>query len=202
MKHSRREIFWTFFKFGFVTFGGGWSIVAQMQKEFVEKKRWINEEELLDFTSVGRSLPGLMIGNVSVLFGYRMAGFLGAAAALGGVVLPPFLIMIGVTALYGLVKDHPLAARAMAGVRAAVVPMETKSSWLAEEGIESTEAGCASTLFSLTIEAAEYCTIIKPLFRPPSVVKNGVRPLESAALTMRAVRRSEMLASSASAMPR
>ena len=123
MKHSRREIFWTFFKFGFVTFGGGWSIVAQMQKEFVEKKRWINEEELLDFTSVGRSLPGLMIGNVSVLFGYRMTGFLGAAAALGGVVLPPFLIMIGVTALYGLVKDHPLAARAMAGVRAAVVPI-------------------------------------------------------------------------------
>ena len=123
MKHSRREIFWTFVKFGFVTFGGGWSSVAQMQKEFVEKKRWINEEELLDFTSVGRSLPGLMIGNASVLFGYQAAGLAGALAALFGVIVPPFLIMIGVTVIYGLVKDNPYVARAMMGVRAAVAPI-------------------------------------------------------------------------------
>ena len=69
------ELFLYFFKIGFYTFGGGWSIVAQIQQEYVQKKGWITDEELLDITSVGRSLPGLMIGNVSYLFGYHVAGF-------------------------------------------------------------------------------------------------------------------------------
>ena len=57
---SRRKgrapgLFWQFFKFGCYTFGGGWPIVAQMQKEYVQKRGWLTEEELLDITSVGRS---------------------------------------------------------------------------------------------------------------------------------------------------
>jgi chromate transporter len=124
-ERSRRvlDIFVNFFRFGCFTFGGGWSIVAQIQKEYVEKKRWITDEELLDFTSVGRSIPGLMVGNASVLFGYQAAGIPGALVALLGVVLPPFLIMIAVTFIYGMVKDNVYVARAMMGVRAAVVPI-------------------------------------------------------------------------------
>ena len=117
------SIFLTFMKFGCFTFGGGWSIVAQMQKEYVEKRRWLTDEELLDFTSVARSVPGLMIGNTSILFGYHAAGIPGAAAALLGIVIPPVIIMIGMVFLYGLLKDNPYMARAMMGVRAAVVPI-------------------------------------------------------------------------------
>ena len=123
--HSERVllIFREFLKFGCFTFGGGWSIVAQMRREFVEKRGWITDEELLDFTSVGRSTPGLMIGNTSILFGYHAAGVPGAAAALLGIVIPPILIMLGVVFLYDLMKDNPYVARAMIGVRAAVVPI-------------------------------------------------------------------------------
>ena len=117
------DIFITFLKFGCFTFGGGWSIVAQIQKEYVEKKKWITDEELLDFTSVGRSLPGLMIGNTSVLFGYHTAGIPGAVCALLGITLPPFGIMMLVTYLYNLLKDNPYVDKAMVGVRAAVVPI-------------------------------------------------------------------------------
>lgn len=117
------NIFWTFLKFGCFTFGGGWSIVAQIQKEYVEKKHWITDEELLDFTSVGRSVPGLMIANTSVLFGYHTAGFFGALAALLGICLPPIVIMYGVTFVYSLVHDNPYIIQAMMGVRAAVVPI-------------------------------------------------------------------------------
>ena len=117
------DILKTYLKFGCFTFGGGWSIVAQIQKEYVEKKGWLTDEELLDFTSVGRSLPGLMIGNTSVLVGYHTAGILGALAALIGITLPPVLIMIGVTFIYGLMKDNIYVDRAMVGVRAAVVPI-------------------------------------------------------------------------------
>ena len=117
------EIFLTFLKFGCFTFGGGWGIVAQIQKEYVEKRHWITDEELLDFTSVGRSLPGLMIGNASVMFGYQVDGVAGAIAALLGITIPPVAIMIGVTILYSMVRDNMYAARAMMGVRAAVVPI-------------------------------------------------------------------------------
>ena len=127
MKSERRgrvlDILWNFLKFGCFTFGGGWSIVAQIQKEYVEKKKWITDEQLLDYTSVARSIPGLMVGNASVLFGFQAAGIPGALAALIGIVLPPFVIMMGITLIYGLVKDNLYVARAMAGVRAAVVPI-------------------------------------------------------------------------------
>lgn len=117
------DIFRTFLKFGCFTFGGGWSIVAQIQKEYVEKKHWITDEELLDYTSVGRSLPGLMIGNASLLFGYSAAGIPGAFAALLGITIPPIAIMMAVTYVYGMVRDNAYVARAMMGVRAAVVPI-------------------------------------------------------------------------------
>ena len=116
-------LFWQFFKFGCYTFGGGWSIVAQMQKEYVQKRGWLTEEELLDITSVGRSLPGLMIGNVSYLFGYHVAGFPGAIACVTGMCIPPLLILTVVTWFYTQVRDNPYVSRAMVGVRAAVVPI-------------------------------------------------------------------------------
>ena len=116
-------LFWQFFKIGCYTFGGGWSIVAQMQKEYVEKRGWLTEEELLDITSVGRSLPGLMIGNVSYLFGYHVAGFPGALACLLGIALPSLIILTLVTWFYTQVRDNVYVSRAMTGVRATVVPI-------------------------------------------------------------------------------
>ena len=110
------SIFATFLKFGCFTFGGGWNIVAQIQN-------WITDEDLLDFTSVGRSIPGITVGNTSILFGYQAAGVPGALAALLGIVIPPVLIMLGVVYVYDLVKDNLYVSRAMIGVRAAVVPI-------------------------------------------------------------------------------
>lgn len=117
------QIFWFFFRIGFFTFGGGWSIVAQIQKEFVERRRWLTEEQLLDTVSVGRSLPGLMIGNVSFMFGYQNGGLFCGLMALLGISAPALLIMIAVTACYTQIKDNLYVARAMTGIRASVVPI-------------------------------------------------------------------------------
>ena len=94
MKRARQVLglFFQFMKFGLFTFGGGWSIVAQMQKLYVEQEKVITSEELLDLTSVGRSLPGTMIGNVAMLYGYRVAGIA------GGMVVP-----IMISAVLGMV---------------------------------------------------------------------------------------------------
>ena len=117
------QILLFFCKIGCFTFGGGWSIVAQMQQGFVEKRGWITEEELLDFTSVARSLPGIMIANTSLIFGYHMAGVPGALAAVVGITIPSVVIIALVTLVYDAFRSNPFVLRALTGVRAAVIPI-------------------------------------------------------------------------------
>lgn len=125
MKNLRQALalFWYFFKIGWFTFGGGWSIVAQMQKDFVEKERTIQEQELLDIVSVGRSLPGTMIGNVAYLFGYHQCGVLGGICSVMGIITPPLVILSVLTLCYQSVRENLYIARALTGVRAVVAPV-------------------------------------------------------------------------------
>ncbi|MBE5963014.1 MAG: chromate transporter [Lachnospiraceae bacterium] len=117
------ELFLFFFKIGFFTFGGGWSIIAEMEKEFVEKKKIFSSEELLDIWSIAKSLPGIAIINVCLIFGYQLGGILCGIAAVFGIVLPSAIILSLVTMFYSLIKDNGYVERAMTGVRAAVVPI-------------------------------------------------------------------------------
>lgn len=117
------QLFWQFFRFGCFTFGGGWSIVAQMQQVYAREKRLMGEEEILDLAAVGKSVPGTMIGNVAMLFGYRMGGYLGGLACVLGMIIPPFLVLAVVTVFYGAIRGNPWVAAAMTGIRAAVAPI-------------------------------------------------------------------------------
>ena len=117
------KLFLSFLKLGCFTFGGGWSIVAQMQRLYVEKEQVLTQEELVDLTSVARGLPGTMVGNVAVLFGYRVCGALGSVVCLLGMVLPPMALLAVVTFFYTVFRENAWVAAAMSGVRAAIVPI-------------------------------------------------------------------------------
>ena len=117
------ELFLYFFHISWFTFGGGWSLVAQIQKDYVEKKHEISDEELLDMVSVARSLPGTMIGNVAYLFGYHAAGFAGGILSVIGLVTPSMIILSVITIFYSKFKGNEYFAKAFVGVRAAVVPI-------------------------------------------------------------------------------
>ena len=117
------EMTLTMFKIGLFTFGGGWSIVAQIQKEFVEIRGWLTKEELLDIVTIARSFPGIMVINISVMLGYTLGGVPGALLCAFGMALPAFLVMTVVTACYTAIRENPWVARVMVGVRAAVVPI-------------------------------------------------------------------------------
>ena len=155
-------LFLYFFKIGFYTFGGGWSIVAQIQQEYVNKRGWISEEDLLDITSVGRSLPGLMIGNVSYLFGYHVAGFPGALASLLGITLPSIIVLTVVTWFYSLFRDNPYVSRAMVGVRAAVAPIIASAALGLRKAALSEQTGYWFLLlaFGLYLFAGLSCVLI------------------------------------------
>lgn len=70
-----------FIKIGAFTFGSGWSIIAQMEREFVDERGWMTRSDLLELIAVGKSLPGIMVVNITLLFGYQMAGVLGGICA-------------------------------------------------------------------------------------------------------------------------
>ena len=117
------RLFLQFLKFGCFTFGGGLNIVAQMQRLYVDEQKKITNIELLDMTGVARSLPGLFVGNVAFLFGYRDSGYPGAFAALLGMVIPPMIALSVITYFYKEFHSQTTVMSAMTGVRAAVVPI-------------------------------------------------------------------------------
>lgn len=117
------ELFAAMFRIGLVSFGGGWSIVAEMERQFAEKREWITREELLDYVSVARSLPGIMVINTSVIFGYHLGGVAAALVCGFAVALPSFLVLVAVTLLYELVRSSLYVSWAMRGVQCAVVPI-------------------------------------------------------------------------------
>lgn len=112
-----------FVRFGCFTFGGGWGIIAQMQQLYVEKKKVITSQELLDLTSVAKSLPGTMIGNVAMLYGYRAGGLAGGLVSVFGMTVPPMIILIIISLGYNAFRDNYWVVAAMEGMQAAVVPI-------------------------------------------------------------------------------
>ncbi len=116
-------LFWFFFKIGWFTFGGGWSILAQMEQEFVDKRQWITKQELLDLVAVGKSVPGIMITNISMLFGYSRAGWFGGICAVLGMTCPAVIILTVVTFAYDTLKDSAICYSVLRGIRSAVVPI-------------------------------------------------------------------------------
>ena len=158
------RLFWYFFRIGWFTFGGGWSIVAQVQRDFAEKRNEISSEELLDIVSVGRSLPGTMIGNVAYLFGYHMGGAASGIASVLGIILPPIIILAALTYCYTAVSENVYVARALVGVRAAVAPIILSAVLRLHKGafpkwyyIAITAAACA---LSLLLKASSVLIIV------------------------------------------
>ena len=117
------QLFLEFAKFGCFTFGGGWSIIAQMQQLYVEKRKEITSQELLDLTSVAKSLPGTMISNVAMLYGYRVGGLPGGFAAVFGMILPPLVVIVVISYFYAAFRANSWVNAAMEGMQAAVVPI-------------------------------------------------------------------------------
>ena len=83
-----KELFWTFFKIGAFTFGGGYAMVALLQNEFVEEKKWVTKEEFLDMVAIAESTPGPVAVNSATYIGYKIEGTEGAAASTVAVCLP------------------------------------------------------------------------------------------------------------------
>ena len=93
-------LFLTFMKVGLFTFGGGYAMIPLIQKETVEKRHWISEEEIVDIIAIAESTPGPIAVNSATYIGYKVAGVLGSIFATFGLVIPSFIIIFVISLFY------------------------------------------------------------------------------------------------------
>lgn len=116
------ELFWTMFKIGALTFGGGYAMLPLIQAE-VERHGWMTASELVNFIAVSESTPGPFAVNISTYVGMELAGLPGAFCATLGVVLPSFIIILVVARFYEKFRTSRIVKGCMAGLKPAVVGM-------------------------------------------------------------------------------
>ena len=114
------ELFWTFFKIGAFTFGGGYAMLPLMQ-EAVLANGWVDETTLINFIAVSESTPGPFAINMATYIGSTQAGIFGAVCATLGVVMPSFIIILIVARCYDAFRQNKIVAGAMTGLKPAVV---------------------------------------------------------------------------------
>ena len=112
------DLAWVFFWISTVTLGGGMAMLPLMDKEFVEKRGWMTEQEMVDIVAVMQSLPGLIAVNMAVLIGYRVKGTVGALVAAFASVLSPFVMIAAIAAGLASFADSPTLSHVFLGVRA------------------------------------------------------------------------------------
>jgi len=117
------DIFLTFFKIGSFTIGGGYAMLPIIQREVVENKKWLGEEEFLDSIAVTNSLPGPLAINCATFVGYKKAGIIGSITAALGAIMPSFLIILAIAVFFGTIKGNPVIEHIFAGIRPAVVAL-------------------------------------------------------------------------------
>lgn len=117
------DLFLLFFKIGLFTFGGGYAMLPLLQDELVKKRRFLEDEELLDLYSVGQCTPGIIAVNVATFIGYKRCGIKGAVVATAGMVMPSLLIITLLAAVLEKYMHNRYVSYAFAGIRICVAAL-------------------------------------------------------------------------------
>ena len=114
------ELFWLFAKMGSVTFGGGYAMLPILQRELVEKRGWVTNEELADYYAVGQCTPGIIAVNTSTFIGEKRRGVVGGIVSTLGFVFPSVIIISLIAAFLSNFAELAVVRNAFAGIQACV----------------------------------------------------------------------------------
>lgn len=117
------SLFKSFFYIGIVTVGGGLVMLPLIEREFVNKKKWLTKEQMMDVFALSQSAPGVIAINTSLLTGFRLAGLWGAILASIGMMLPSFVIIIAITPIFYKIQSLETVTKAFTGMRIAITVM-------------------------------------------------------------------------------
>ena len=118
--HLLLDLFLTFAKIGFFTFGGGYAMISVIEHNCVEKKQWITHDEMMNMTVIAESTPGPIAINCATFTGYKKAGIPGAIIATLGMALPSFVLIYLISMFLDNFLGLTFIANAFKGIKLAV----------------------------------------------------------------------------------
>lgn len=117
------DLFLIFLKLGTFTFGGGFAMIPLIEEEIVHKKKWADQQEIIDVFAVAQSIPGAIAINSATFIGYKIAGRKGAIVATIGVVIPSVFIITLIASVFSRFQDNEMVQAAFLGIRSCVVAL-------------------------------------------------------------------------------
>ena len=115
------SLFLTMMKIGLFTFGGGYAMIALIENEFVEKKKWLDKDEFLDVAAIAESTPGPIAINAATYIGYKNSGIIGSMIATLGICIPSFVIIYAISLFFDAFLSFTLVAYAFKAIQICVV---------------------------------------------------------------------------------
>lgn len=141
---SKTDLFVSFTWLALQGFGG---VLAVVQRELVEKKRWMTREQFVEDWAVAQIMPGPNVVNLSMMIGGRYFGLPGAMAALAGMLTAPMVLVLLLAALYGSVADSAVAQNALRGMGAVAAGLVTATGIKLIAALDKNAMGMGACIF-------------------------------------------------------
>ena len=152
------SLFLTMLKIGLFTFGGGYAMIALLENEFVEKKKWIEKDEFLDIAAIAESTPGPIAINAATYIGYKNSGIIGSIIATLGICIPSFVIIYAISLFFDAFLSFTLVAYAFKGIQICVVYL------ILTAGLKMLKQIKKTTFNMIIISLTLICMIVFSLF--------------------------------------
>ena len=118
-----KQLFVSFWKIGTFTVGGGYVMIPLMEKELVERRKWLTQEEFMDYMSLSQAMPGVFAVNMATCVGHRLGGWRGVLSAVAGNILMPIAMILLLAVFFRYFHENVYVERAFMGLRPAVVAL-------------------------------------------------------------------------------
>ena len=115
------DLFLTMLKIGLFTFGGGYAMIALLENEFIEKKKYLERDEFLDMVAIAESTPGPIAINAATYLGYKQLGFLGSITATVAICIPSVLIIFAISLFFDAFLSFTVVEYAFRGIQVCVI---------------------------------------------------------------------------------
>ena len=152
------SLFLTMMKIGLFTFAGGYAMIAMLENEFVEKKKWLDKDEFLDIAAIAESTPGPIAINAATYIGYKNSGIIGSMIATLGICIPSFVIIYAISLFFDAFLSFTLVAYAFKGVQICVVYL------ILTAGLKMLKQMKKTTFNMIIISLTLICMIVFSLF--------------------------------------
>ncbi|MDR1054699.1 MAG: chromate transporter [Prevotellaceae bacterium] len=118
------QLFYSFFKIGAFTIGGGYAMIPLIEREVVDRKKWIDKDEFAEMLAMAQAAPGPIAINTAVFVGYKLYRWKGSIFSTLGAILPSFVIILLIAMFFSnIIRTNEVIERIFKGIRPVVVAL-------------------------------------------------------------------------------